>query len=569
MLSVSSSRNGGGEGGNGGGGEHHHHRSKTTKTALFSVRTALHAAALIFMFLCTIWLYFLVQILATDVDDIGSNSSSSKHKRGAAVAAASREALSRAAAEGASGAAVLRAEMDSLSDLADSWRRRGEQQHSQTSAQAAMDSPLLVFACRRPQYLERALSSVFRHHPAQRLHHNNNINETGTGRMVGSPIIISQDGDDSAVRNVVEDFRRKFASLGVPMYRIRHNPPDPYSLESESQKKGRRQTKMAKWEIAYRLLAAHYGWALERVFDGRAYSEGGDGDGGGGGGNDKTRPRPPLPQRVIILEEDIEVGADFFSFMNATADLLDSDSSLLAASAFNDNGKKGLVSDTRRLVRSDFFPGLGWMMSRKVWYGREGDESYPYEGLKHRWPNGFWDDWIREPSVRRGRQVIRPEVSRDFHFGDKGGASQGQFNKDLHSIVLDANADVRWEDEDLSYLDEGAYAEAYWKRVYVARRSSGLDRALELAKESHGDIRLTYRSLEQFGHFAQALGIMKDEKAGVPRTAYEGIVELHVSGCTMFLTPPYVDRGTKYADFGRKAGMDLSKDELLQKLELL
>ena len=35
-----------------------------------------------------------------------------------------------------------------------------------------------------------------------------------------------------------------------------------------------------------------------------------------------------------------------------------------AASAWNDNGIKSLVKDPRALYRSDFFPGLGWMLSR-------------------------------------------------------------------------------------------------------------------------------------------------------------------------------------------------------------
>jgi hypothetical protein len=33
----------------------------------------------------------------------------------------------------------------------------------------------------------------------------------------------------------------------------------------------------------------------------------------------------PLPQRGIIFEEDIEITNDFFSLMNATADLLNGD----------------------------------------------------------------------------------------------------------------------------------------------------------------------------------------------------------------------------------------------------
>ena len=36
----------------------------------------------------------------------------------------------------------------------------------------------------------------------------------------------------------------------------------------------------------------------------------------------------------------------------------------LAVSAWNDNGQSKFVSDEKYLYRSDFFPGLGWMMPR-------------------------------------------------------------------------------------------------------------------------------------------------------------------------------------------------------------
>lgn len=51
--------------------------------------------------------------------------------------------------------------------------------------------------------------------------------------------------------------------------------------------------------------------------------------------------------------------------------------------------------------RSDFFPGLGWMMQRSLWLE-----------MRKKWPNGFWDDWIREPINRKNRACLRPEISR-------------------------------------------------------------------------------------------------------------------------------------------------------------
>lgn len=43
------------------------------------------------------------------------------------------------------------------------------------------------------------------------------------------------------------------------------------------------------------------------------------------------------------------------------------DSSLWCVSSWNDHGQKKFVSDETRLMRSEFFPGLGWMTRRDVW----------------------------------------------------------------------------------------------------------------------------------------------------------------------------------------------------------
>ena len=51
--------------------------------------------------------------------------------------------------------------------------------------------------------------------------------------------------------------------------------------------------------------------------------------------------------------------------------------------------------------RTDFFPGLGWMMLRSLWLE-----------YREKWPYGYWDDWMREPEQRKNRACIRPEISR-------------------------------------------------------------------------------------------------------------------------------------------------------------
>lgn len=412
-----------------------------------------------------------------------------------------------------------------------------------------MDSPVFIVTYERAQYLERSLWNVFQHHPAHLLQKSGSVRgrDEFKTRIMGSPVIVSQDGDDSAVRAVIETYRNLFErKLGVPLYHIQHRQADivqdSYSWSSD-------------WEVPYKKLAIHYGWALEQVFSGSAYEK---------RKHTRTVPTPPLPKRVIILEEDIEISCDFFSLMNATADILDKDNTLLAVSAYNDNGNENHVLDHKRLLRSDFFPGLGWMINRDTW---EGPSDYPDAALRGKWPNGFWDDWIRESNVRRGRQVLRPEISRSFHFGNVKGASDSDTAIKLSKIELD-KIDVHWEDEDLSYLDRTVFADRYWDRVSKAEPVTTDVDAKKLV--AHKDVRVQYSDWKQFKKLAESFSIMADEKAGVPRTAYEGIVEVRYGAGNYFiyLTPPYLNE-TKPADFGTKAWADLSKEALLQKLRII
>lgn len=100
---------------------------------------------------------------------------------------------------------------------------------------------------------------------------------------------------------------------------------------------------LAPDQSATAYLAQHYKWVLDKLFLERGHSH------------------------VVVLEDDMLVSPDFLSLFSETAPLLDSDPSLLCVSSWNDNGMGNLVADNRRLMRTDYFPGLGWMTNRRVW----------------------------------------------------------------------------------------------------------------------------------------------------------------------------------------------------------
>ena len=205
------------------------------------------------------------------------------------------------------------------------------------------ESPLLIFTCRRAEYLQQTLTDVFRYLPSD--------------CRIGCPVVISQDGHDAAVATLIHEFQ--YSNPTIPILHYTHEP----------------ETHLRK--SPYQELAVHYGWALQKVFS-----------------------ELPSAQRVIVLEEDLHLSPDFFPYFQRMAPLLDSDQTLMAVSAFNDNGIEGQVRDASRVLRSDFFPGLGWCMTKRLWV----------EELANKWPDGYWDDWLREPAQRQGRHVLRPEV---------------------------------------------------------------------------------------------------------------------------------------------------------------
>lgn len=219
---------------------------------------------------------------------------------------------------------------------------------------------------------------------------------------------------------------------------------------------------------------------------------------------------------------------DFFEYFRALYPILRSDPTLWCVSAWNDNGRDALVDPSKPelLYRTDFFPGLGWMLLKEMW-----DELEP------KWPLAFWDDWMRQPEQRKDRSCIRPEISRTITFGRKG-VSLGQFfDQYLRYIKLNTQF-VPFTKQNLSYLLKEKYDETFIKEVY----SAPLVKIEELQQggslKGPGPYRVQYSSRDSFKVFARNLGVMDDLKSGVPRTGYRGVVSFLYRGRRVFLAPP-------------------------------
>ena len=179
---------------------------------------------------------------------------------------------------------------------------------SSTSSSAViggMSNPAVVILTHtRRHYLLRTLDSL--------------VSCPGVGAF---KVYVSQDGRSPDLT----DLPAKYAAANLHLL---HHPREPLLMPDQS-------------GTAY--LAQHYKWVLDKLFLQHKHSH------------------------VVIMEDDMVVSPDFITLFTETAPLMDSDPTIMCVSSWNDNGMQNLVRDNTRLMRTDYFPGLGWMTNRAIW----------------------------------------------------------------------------------------------------------------------------------------------------------------------------------------------------------
>ena len=162
----------------------------------------------------------------------------------------------------------------------------------------------------------------------------------------------------------------------------------------------------------------------------------------------------PTAKYVIVLEEDLDVSPDFFSYFSQLVSVLENDPSLYCVSAWNDQGYEHTSGDPSLVYRVETMPGLGWMLRRGLYTGE----------LEARWPSPDktwdWDMWMRLPEIRRGRECLIPDVSRTYHFGSSG----LNMNTYFHDIYFKKRSFNTVRDVELFNVD-GLYSDAYEKQL--------------------------------------------------------------------------------------------------------
>ncbi|XP_050427905.1 alpha-1,3-mannosyl-glycoprotein 2-beta-N-acetylglucosaminyltransferase [Adelges cooleyi] len=326
---------------------------------------------------------------------------------------------------------------------------------------------VLVIACNRPS-ISRCLNKLLKYRKSKEQF----------------PIIVSQDCIHERTSQVIKSFGSEITHI---------HQPDQKEIKVPSKEK--------KFN-GYFKIARHYKWALNQVFNTYNYGT------------------------AVIVEDDLDVAPDFFEYFKATLPILQKDRTLWCVSAWNDNGKFALIdrNDPKLLYRTDFFPGLGWMLTRELWIE-----------LHKKWPNSYWDDWMRHPDQRKGRSCIRPELSRSKTFG-KIGVSNGLFyDKHLKFIYLN-EVPVDFTKFNLTYLLKNEYDNNFVGHVYKAPQVNYNELKTKAIK--HNDpVRITYYTKNNLKSLTKLFGLMDDFKSGVPRTAYKGIISFTYENRRVYLAP--------------------------------
>jgi hypothetical protein len=197
--------------------------------------------------------------------------------------------------------------------------------------------PIVLLTCNRPQLLQETLKNLM-----------------AVKNVDKADILISQDGAMKEIKDIVD-------ALGIRLIqntegiRLRGGVAEDGSVR----------------------IAKHYKYSLSQAFN--------------------IFPNAPA---IVIVEDDLLFSPDFYDYMHSNAAVLEIDKSTFLLSAWNDNGFKGKVREPYSLLRTEFFPGLGWLLPKAL-YKQE---------LERKWPQQHWDHWLRSYDTNKGREIVYPQV---------------------------------------------------------------------------------------------------------------------------------------------------------------
>ncbi|XP_042225465.1 protein O-linked-mannose beta-1,2-N-acetylglucosaminyltransferase 1-like [Homarus americanus] len=124
-----------------------------------------------------------------------------------------------------------------------------------------------------------------------------------------------------------------------------------------------------------------------------------------------ARTFPDAPA-VIILDEDVQVSPDFFSYMSQTLWLLHHDPTLYCINSHSISGFSDRIHNPSRVFRGNVQVQWGYAVTPS--FIRDALSKWPED--EHKTNIIIYDYWLYT-YVRRGRECVFPEVGRSLHYG--------------------------------------------------------------------------------------------------------------------------------------------------------
>ena len=251
----------------------------------------------------------------------------------------------------------------------------------------------------------------------------------------------------------------------------------------------------------------------------------------------------PDKEFVFIMEDDLIVSPDFFDYFNQLVPVLRSDKTLFSASAWNDNGYGHSAKDSTMIYRTDFFPGLGWLLSRKFWL----------EVVEPSWPKccqGYsWDLFMRDVLKGRGLDTLYPDVSRTYHIGKTGANVHNEFfNGYFREHVL--AKDSHYQIQGLDKLGPKTYSELLSDLISRAKPVDHTDNPCDQHFITEGeDLLVLYyyqrdsRETKQALAVAGCLNLWNVDKV---RGMFNGVLRTHFRGNRLLIVGSMTKYGKQF-----------------------
>ncbi|XP_049805744.1 protein O-linked-mannose beta-1,2-N-acetylglucosaminyltransferase 1-like isoform X1 [Schistocerca nitens] len=241
----------------------------------------------------------------------------------------------------------------------------------------------------------------------------------------------------------------------------------------------------------------------------------------------------PQARYAIIVEEDLDVSPDFFSYFSQTLRLLEEDDSIYCISAWNDQGYEHTSSDPSLLYRVETMPGLGWILKRSL-YKDELESKWPTPEKKM-WD---WDMWMRLPEVRKGRECVIPDVSRTYHFGASG-LNMNSYFQDVYFKKHSFNTQPYVELKNIDSIKKDNYEEVI---IGMIKHANILDHSKSPCEESFvpekkGETNVMFIKMDEPKDFATWLQVAKCFKIWDldARGHHKSMWRMHMKGSEMLV----------------------------------